>query len=228
MRTNALLVCTTSTMSPPEPDAQAPPGEQTRATAATAGDRAAFRQIGERSRYPGERLRVVVGTFVGPDGFTFEREIVRTFAAVCVVPLESDREHVLLVRQYRGPVDQALLELPAGKLDIPGESPESCAARELAEEVGARAERLTELGRFWNSPGYCDEQTTCFLAEGLTAGARSADGIEEEHLVVERVPLSSVEDLIETGEIADAKTIVGLLLARSFLASGRPGPPSPV
>jgi ADP-ribose pyrophosphatase len=185
-----------------------------------------FRQIGERSRYPGERLRVVVGTFVGPDGFTFEREIVRTFAAVCVVPLESDREHVLLVRQYRGPVDQALLELPAGKLDIPGESPESCAARELAEEVGAATERLTELGRFWNSPGYCDELTTCFLAEGLTAGPRSADGIEEEHLVVERIALSSVEELIATGEIADAKTIVGLLLARSFLASQRSAPPS--
>ena len=71
------------------------------------GDSATFRQIGERPRYSGERLRVVIGTFVGPDGFTFEREIVRTFGAVCVVPLESDRDHVLLVRQYRGPVDQA-------------------------------------------------------------------------------------------------------------------------
>ena len=136
-------------MSPPEPDGQAPPAEQARATAGSPlGDRGTFRQIGERLRYPGERLRVVVGTFVGPDGFTFEREIVRTFAAVCVVPLESDREHVLLVRQYRGPVDQALLELPAGKLDVPGEPPEPCAARELAEEVGATAERLTELGQF--------------------------------------------------------------------------------
>jgi len=209
-------------MSPPEPDEPAPHGEPARATAGPLEDRAAFRQIGERSRYPGERLRVVVGTFVGPDGFTFEREIVRTFAAVCVVPLENDRAHVLLVRQYRGPVDQALLELPAGKLDVPGEPPEQCAARELAEEVGAKAERLTELGRFWNSPGYCDELTTCFLAEGLEGGARSADGIEEEHLVVERVALSTVEQLIATGEIADAKTIVGLLLARSFLAV--PGP----
>ena len=188
------------------------------------GDRAAFRQIGERSRYSGERLRVVVGTFVGPDGFTFEREIVRTFGAVCVVPLESDREHVLLVRQYRGPVDQALLELPAGKLDVPGEPPELCAARELAEEVGAKAERLTELGHFLNSPGYCDELTTCFLAEGLEVGARNSDGIEEEHLVVERISLSSVDELIATGDIADAKTIVGLLLARLSLEVPRPGP----
>ena len=135
-------------MSPPEPDGQATPAEQARVTAGLPLDRGTFRQIGERLRYPGERLRVVVGTFVGPDGFTFEREIVRTFAAVCVVPLESDREHVLLVRQYRGPVDQALLELPAGKLDVPGEPPELCAARELAEEVGATAERFTQLGQF--------------------------------------------------------------------------------
>ena len=210
-------------MSPPEPDARRHTANRGRRQARSP-TAAAFRQIGERSRYPGERLRVVVGTFVGPDGFTFEREIVRTYAAVCVVPLENDRAHVLLVRQYRGPVDQALLELPAGKLDVPGEPPEMCAARELAEEVGAKAERLTELGHFWNSPGYSDELTTCFLAEGLEVGGRSADGIEEEHLVVERVALSTVEELIATGEIADAKTIVGLLLARSFLAVPGPAP----
>jgi ADP-ribose pyrophosphatase len=210
-------------MSPPEFETQGPLSELTKAAAAAAGDRAAFRQIGERSRYWGERFRVVVGTFVGPDGFTFEREIVRTFQAVCVVPVESDHEHALLVRQYRGPVDQALLELPAGKLDVPGEPPELCAARELAEEVGAKAERLTELGHFWNSPGYCDELTTCFLAEGLEEGARAADGIEEEHLVVERISLSSVEELVAAGDIADAKTIIGLALARSFLETARPG-----
>jgi len=176
-------------------------------------------------RFPGERLSVVIGTFVGPDGFTFEREIVRTFDAVCVVPLERDLEHVLLVRQYRGPVDRALLELPAGKLDVPGEAPEACAVRELKEEVGAEAEKLTELGSFYNSPGFCDELTTCFLAEGLRSGARAADGVEEEHLVIERISLFSVDDLIATGDIADAKTIVGLFLARSFLGSSRAGDP---
>ena len=146
------------------------------ATGSPAYDRGAFRQIGERARYSGERLNVVVGTFVGPDGFTFEREIVRTFGAVCVVPLESDREHVLLVRQYRGPVDQALLELPAGKLDVAGEAPEHCAARELNEEVGMKAERFTELGHFYNSPGFCDELTVCFLAEELRAESAPRTG----------------------------------------------------
>jgi ADP-ribose pyrophosphatase len=211
-------------MSPPDAGGKGPLGDLNGGADGLAPDeRAAFRPIGERPRFSGERLKVVSGTFVGPNGFTFEREIVRTFAAVCVVPLESDREHVLLVRQYRGAVDQALLELPAGKLDVPGELPELCAARELAEEVGAEAGRLREIGRFYNSPGYSDELTFCYLAEELRDCARAADGIEEEHLTVERIALGSVEDLIEAGELADAKTIVGLLLARSLLDRPLPG-----
>jgi ADP-ribose pyrophosphatase len=210
-------------MSPPEPGGQVAPLEATGALGPQVYDRGAFRQIGERERFSGARLKVSVATFVGPDGFTFEREIVRTFDAVCVVPLEADREHVLVVRQYRGPVDQALLELPAGKLDVPGEPPELCAARELKEEVGADAERFTEIGQFFNSPGFCDERTSCFLAEGLTAGERIADGIEEEHLVVERISLGDIEELIAAGDIVDAKTIVGLFLARSFLHAASSG-----
>ncbi|MGA3352451.1 MAG: NUDIX hydrolase [Acidimicrobiales bacterium] len=211
-------------MCPPEPEAPGRAGDPAGALSGSAVfDRGAFRQIGERARYSGERLNVVVGTFVGPDGFTFEREIVRTFNAVCVVALAQDGEHVLLVRQYRGPVDQALLELPAGKLDVPGEPPELCAARELNEEVGAEAESFTELGHFFMSPGFCDEQSICFLAEGLKTGKRAADGIEEEHLVVERIALSSIEELVAAGDIADAKTIVGLFLARSYLSAHRPG-----
>jgi ADP-ribose pyrophosphatase len=211
-------------MSPPEDEDPVPAIGLVAPAASLQGlDRGAFRPIGERVRFSGERLTVAIGTFVGPDGFTFERELVRTFDAVCVVPLESDREHVLLVRQYRGPVDRALLELPAGKLDVPGEPPELCAARELNEEVGAEADRFTELGRFFNSPGFCDELTTCFLAEGLRAGERAADGVEEEHLVIERISLSSVDELIAGGDIVDAKTIVGLLLARSFLSPDRSG-----
>lgn len=210
-------------MSPPESESH-PHGEPSGAPAGSpVFDRGAFRQIGERMKYAGDRLSVVVGTFVGPDGFTFEREIVRTFDAVCVVPLEADGEHVLLVRQYRSPVDQGLLELPAGKLDLDGEAPELCAARELNEEVGAVAERFIELGHFFISPGFCDEQLTCYLADGLKPGTRAADGIEEEHLVIERIALSAVEELMAAGDIVDAKTIVGLYLARSYLATTRPG-----
>jgi ADP-ribose pyrophosphatase len=213
-------------MSPPEPEPKSPAADPVASLISTQPyDRGAFRQIGERSRYNGERLNVVGGTFVGPNGFTFEREIVRTFDAVCVVPLEDDGEHVLLVRQYRGPVDQGMLEIPAGKMDVPGEPPELCAARELNEEVGAEAERFVELGRFYNSPGFCDEGTTCFLAQGLRVGKRAADGIEEENLAVEAISLAALDELIAKGEIVDAKTIIGLQLTRSYLNAAPPGVP---
>jgi ADP-ribose pyrophosphatase len=177
-----------------------------------------FRVLGERERYDGGFLRLVTGTFVGPDGFTFERDIVRHLGAVCVVPLERDRRHVLLVRQYRAAVGEALLELPAGKLDVTDEPPLECAARELAEEVGQRADHWVELCQFYNSPGFTDERTWCFLAEGLTPCDRSAQGVEEHHLTVERLDLEQTDELISAGAIVDAKTIVGLLAAKARLA----------
>ena len=165
----------------------------------------AFRRIGERPRYDGGFFRVVTGTFVGPDGFTFEREVIRHPGAVCAVPLEADRQSVLMIRQYRAAVDQAMLELPAGKRDIEGEDPKVCIARELVEEIGREATQLTEVARFYNSPGFCNE----------------AHGIEEEHLTVERVALDDVEELMAAGDLADAKSIIGLLAARAVVAGAR-------
>jgi ADP-ribose pyrophosphatase len=214
-------------MFPPEHEAKEPPdGVASIPSSDATPERAMFRQIGEREKFAGDRLRVVIGTFVGPDGFTFEREMVRTFDAVCVVPLKDDRREVLAVSQYRGAVGRPLLELPAGKLDIPGEAPETCAERELLEEVGVHAERVVELGQFFNSPGYADEHMVCFLAEGLRPGERTADGVEEENLVVETIVLADFEDMIASGEIVDAKTIVGLYLARSYLERERGDTPA--
>jgi ADP-ribose pyrophosphatase len=187
------------------------------------GDAGGFRQIGERARFQGTFLEIVTGTFVGPDGFTFERDLVRHPGAVCVVALEADRRHVLVVRQYRAPVDRTVLELPAGKKDVPGEADELCARRELAEEVGREATTWTELSSFYNSPGFTDEQTVCFLAENLTPCARELHGVEERHMTVERLDLADVPRLVAAGEIVDGKTIVGLMLARDllgFVASG--------
>jgi 8-oxo-dGTP pyrophosphatase MutT (NUDIX family) len=181
------------------------------------GTEGEFRRIGERERLAGSFIRLVTGTFVDPEGFTFEREIVRHLGAVCVVPLEDDGEHVLCVRQYRAPLDRRLLELPAGKMDVPGEAAELCARRELAEEVGRAATAFTELGRFYNSPGFTDELTTCFLAEGLTNVGRTAHGIEEQHMTVERVALGEWWELMAGGEIVDAKTVIGLCLTEHLL-----------
>jgi 8-oxo-dGTP pyrophosphatase MutT (NUDIX family) len=178
-----------------------------------------FRLLGERERFAGGFLRLVTGTFVGPDGFTFERDIVRHPGAVCVVPLEDDGVHVMLVRQYRAAIGEALLELPAGKLDVAGEPPEDCARRELIEEIGSDTRSLVELGWFYNSPGFTDERTWCFLAEGLIADRRSAQGVEERHMTIERVRLGDVDGLVAAGQLIDAKSLIGLFLARSLLAS---------
>ncbi len=186
---------------------------------AGSGVPARFRKIGERERLAGSFIRLVTGTFVGPDGYTFERDIVRHLGAVCIVPLENDGARVRCVRQYRAALETSVLELPAGKLDVPGEELEAAARRELAEEVGAEAETLTELASFYNSPGFSDERTTCFLAEGLRDVGTSLQGIEEQHMTVEYVRLDEVAALVRSGTIIDAKTIIALALAADLLAS---------
>ena len=180
-----------------------------------------FRKIGERPRFDGGFFRVVTATFVGPDGFTFEREVIRHPGAVCAVPLEDDRRHVLMIRQYRAAVSQSLLELPAGKRDVEDEDPKVCIARELVEEIGREAREITEVARFFNSPGFSDELTICYLAEGLIECEREAHGIEEEHITIEPIALDDIEDLIAAGDLTDAKSIIGLFTARAALAGAR-------
>ncbi len=182
-------------------------------------DRPGFRQIGERQRLGGAFLRYVNATFVDPDGFTFEREIVRHPGAVCIVPLEADGKSVLMVRQYRGALDRMVLELPAGKLDVPGEAPELCARRELIEEVGREATSLTELGRFHNSPGFTDETTTCYLAEGRLEVQHARQGVEEQHMTIESIPLAAVPELFASGELSDAKSLIAISLAERVIST---------
>jgi 8-oxo-dGTP pyrophosphatase MutT (NUDIX family) len=153
-----------------------------------------------------------VGTFESPDGTHFERDVIRHPGAVTVVPLTDD-DHVLLVRQYRAAVDAEVLEIPAGKRDVPGEATEVTAARELEEEVGRRAGRIELLGRFYNSPGFCDELSWSYLARDLTEVGNDLQGVEEQYLTVESVALTDIDAMIAEGAIVDAKTIIGLTLA---------------
>jgi ADP-ribose pyrophosphatase len=163
-------------------------------------------------------LDIVAGTFEGPGGETFERDIVHHPGAVVVVPLDEATGEVVLVRQYRAPLDIELLEIPAGKRDVKDEPLELTAARELAEETGLEAGRLQLIGHFYNSPGFCDEESWCYLARDLRPVAISRHGIEEEHMTVERYQFSGVGELVRSGEITDAKTIVGLLLAQAAIS----------
>ncbi len=161
-------------------------------------------------------LSVVRRHVVGPTGEEFDRHVVRHPGAVVVVPVIDDA--VVLVRQYRVAVGRALLEVPAGKRDVEGEASVTTANRELEEEIGYHAGRLEQLCEFYNSPGFCDEYTHLFLATDLHARTRAAASAEEQAMTIERVALADVDGLIATGQIIDAKSIIGLLLARRFLA----------
>ena len=160
-----------------------------------------------------ERVRVA-----GPDGDEFDRHIVLHPGAVGIVPVDDDGD-VLLVRQYRVAAGRELLEIPAGKRDVPDEPPELTATRELEEETGRRAGSIEPLGVFYNSPGFTDEYTHVFLATNLASAERGAVTAEEASMTIEHVPLARVDDLIATGEIVDAKSIIGLLLARQRLST---------
>lgn len=179
-------------------------------------DPAPFTKGPERELYRGPIIRLAVGTFTAPDGTTFERDLVHHPGAVSVVPVTEDG-HAVLVRQYRAVVDEHLLEIPAGKRDVAGEPPEATAHRELAEEVGLAAGRLEPLARFYNSVGFCDELSYVFLGLDLTPVARDTQGIEEDHMTVEHVALADVPAMVADGRLLDAKTIIGLTLARDRL-----------
>lgn len=156
------------------------------------------------------RLRVDEVRLV-PAGRLARREVVEHPGAVAIVPVTPDG-HVLLVRQYRYAAGEELLEIPAGTLE-PGEDPTDCAVRELAEETGHRATRVELLTSVFMSPGFCNELIHIYLArlEGMAGGPRDPD--EDEQLEVVRLPLARALDLARSGQLRDAKSVVGLCLA---------------
>ena len=146
------------------------------------------------------------------------REIVRHSGAVVIVPLVSATE-ILLINQYRFATGSELWEIPAGTLE-PGESPEQCAARELEEETGYRAGEIRPVLHFYSTPGFCDELMHLFIARNLMPGRQKLDA--DESLVTERFQLDRSREMILTGEIRDAKTIVGLAAVSDWLKLNAP------
>jgi 8-oxo-dGTP pyrophosphatase MutT (NUDIX family) len=178
-----------------------------------------FRKTAERSIHRGRIIELVSAEFESPDGDPFEREIVRHPGAVSVVPLHDDGT-VVLVRQYRAALDQLLLEIPAGLRDVDDEQPETTANRELVEEVGLRAGRLERLAVFHNSAGFSDERSIVFLGTQLSEAVLDRQGLEEQHMTIERIALDDVPGMIDRAEITDAKTIIGLSLTLGRLRPG--------
>jgi ADP-ribose pyrophosphatase len=176
-----------------------------------------FRHLGDTVRLRGRRIDVVEAGFTSPEGTSFSREVVRHPGAVAVVPVTASA-HVMLVRQYRGALDGALLEVPAGTRDVEGEAPELTAARELEEEVGVRARSLVLMTAMVNSPGFSDQVTHLYLASDLEAVPQRRSGEEELHMDVVELPLADAVAMVERGDIVDAQTIIGLLLAERALS----------
>jgi len=159
--------------------------------------------------YEGKIVNLRVDTVELPSGKKTKREIVEHGGCTAIVALDSEK-NVLLVRQYRKAVERMLLEIPAGGIE-PGEEPLEGARRELEEETGFSAERWEHLSVFYTSPGFCTEFMHLYLATELQPAERAAD--DDEHIEVIRVPLKKSLELIDSGEICDAKSIAGLLLA---------------
>jgi 8-oxo-dGTP pyrophosphatase MutT (NUDIX family) len=183
-----------------------------------------FRVVGETTRAASAFLELVDVEVESADGERFSRSVVRHPGAVIVVPVDDDGAHVFFVRQYRASVDREVLEVPAGKRDVAGEAPEATAVRELEEEIGRSPNRLVKLCECLTSPGFTDEYSHIYLALDLTDAATSHPTRHEEaEMTLERVALDDVDHLIATGELIDATSILGLELARRFLAGEYPG-----
>ena len=170
--------------------------------------------IGSQKIFEGRVFSVTVDT-VSEGEVTYQREVVHHHGSAVIVPVFDDGT-VSLVRQYRHPTVRYLLEAPAGTL-ADGERPEIGAARELQEELGLVAARLEKLSEFFVSPGFCEEKMWVYLATGLSEGKQLLE--DDEILEVVRLPIADALEMITSGEIQDAKTIIGLMLAAPRVGS---------
>jgi len=158
-----------------------------------------------------EKLQVTL-----PDGACSERDVVRLPGGCVIVPIDQEG-YVYLVSQYRAAFERVTLELPAGRLE-PGEKPEACAERELMEETGYSAGSWKHLTSIMSSPGYSDEVLHIFLAGDLEYGEPDLD--EGEFVNTLMFPFDEAVDLVVSGDIRDAKTVIGILLAERELRAG--------
>jgi len=174
------------------------------------------RVVSRRRVYEGKVVALDVDLVEEPGGVQAVREVVRHRGSVAVLPVHDDGR-VVLVRQYRYPVDAKVWELPAGRLD-PGESVEEGARRELEEEVGLQPARLEPLSVFYTTPGFCDETMYLFRATTLRSVPPRPDA--DERIEAGVFTLEEARDMIRRGEVREGKTLVALLLETERRAGG--------
>lgn len=163
-------------------------------------------QIESKMIYEGRKFDVRVDEITLADGHSYKREIVVHPGAVVMIPVEASGQ-LILIKQWRRAAGQILIELPAGTLEK-GEDPLECAHRELQEEIKFAAGKMTDLGGFFSAPGICTEFLHLFLAEDLRESGLQAD--EHEFIELLRVMPEEALQMIERGEIVDAKSIAGI------------------
>lgn len=160
--------------------------------------------------YKGKILNLRVDQVELPNGKKTDREVVEHGGAVAVVPV-NEKNEVVLVRQYRHPAGGILLEVPAGKIEK-GEDPDLCAERELREETGFRAGEMKLLFSFFTTPGFTNEKLHLYLARNLIYLGERPD--DDEFIDTRIVPMEKALDMVDRGEISDAKSIIGILAAK--------------
>ena len=173
--------------------------------------------LSSRLVYEGRAVKLRVDTVKMPDGRETMREVVEHSDCVAIIALDAD-DKVLLVEQFRKPVEKELLEIPAGGIG-PDEDPVTTVCREMREETGYLPRKVEKLGGFYSTPGYCTEYLYLYLATDLTPSPLHAEDTDNISLV--RVLTTQIPSLIASGSICDAKSIAGLLTFLDYRASRR-------
>lgn len=175
------------------------------------------KRVGGELKYHGIIVDVYLDQAELADGRIAKREVVKHPGGVTILPIDEEG-NCFMVRQYRYPAGQVMLEAPAGKLEY-GEDHRECAVRELSEETGLTADEFLYMGAFYTSPGFSTEKLHIYLALGLHAGKSHPD--DGEFLNVEKIKLSELVQMVTDGTIEDAKTVVAILRAEKYLNGRR-------
>ncbi len=171
------------------------------------------KKVSSKQIFDGKIVKLFVDEVELPNGQIATREIVRHPGAVCVVPL-TDEGEVVMVRQFRYPFEEVLLEIAAGKLEI-GEDPLEAVKRELEEESGAVAGKIEHIGEMYTTVAIFDEKIQMYIATNLTF--KDAHPDSDEFITSEKIPLSTLIDMVMRGEIKDSKTQIALLKAEKYI-----------
>ena len=175
------------------------------------------KQVETKTVYEGMIVNIRRDVAELQDGRRVSREVVEHPGGVGIIPVTKDNK-ILMVKQYRYPMEEELLEIPAGKLDE-GEAPFECAVRELSEETGCTAGKFVDFGAIYPSPGFCRETLYLYLALDLRYGEIHLD--DGEFLSVEAVGIDELVEKIMRNELTDAKSVIGIMKAKRYLETRR-------